>query len=821
MLYAPHSQARPALASSSRIPTPLDQQIAAYLTTLLPGGRPRRIARMCSPLAGAKYYEPPRSAPFGRAQLLDHAAGRATWAATLDQDGTACVGAVDIDEGSRAAVWAFLQAAAAAGVTAYAIAVDSAQHQGGHVWVQFDRPYPIAQIAAQLQVIAQRAQLGTVEIWPGGNQVIRLPFGIHLRANTRGDLFLQSGEIINLDTALGAGLAAVLALPANGAPPAIAAPAAQLIEPAPIRSAPAAHGSGRLSAPETIAAANRANDLGAYLESHGAQLVRTKGAQRYYSGLASEAHSHRHTYSVTPARDGNGQIGYSYSPNGRLNKDDFPRGFRFFDAYLSLEHGGDRVAALKSLTPKRPTCSAGQQGAQLVEPAALTRSPAEHARRVEDAQRKRAQRQQHTAARSAIAAQLDQLASTDPRMYPFARAVLAYHIACWADAPQHYASLQRIARAVLNLNQAATENQIRKIQLTHKKLITWRYLVCTVRYTPGEKNTNCWQPPADGDMVIPIGAAPAPVRADGITMHESSIDSTVYKRLACEGGAAPEPPALGEADSLDTWQAAGDMHGPDELVILDAPALVEPAADLEIAPPSTEPDRALLSRVRHLARTVAEPFWELRDYAGMRRDALLAEAARLEVLIHVPTSPKSENISDVPPVQVVDQAAGASYSPPPVEPSGAYTGRAKHLVDFSTRWRWSSEAISMHSDAAAQLVEPSATQLDQLQACPPAPHDPRYGAFAWRWHAARQLWRSAGQRAYFHRQALALCDYATPSEAARRWQAFNRPAAEPSPARHTRPASIGRAGAGVRPPSQAQLNQLSSGPFVTQAVLFS
>ena len=781
---------------------------------------------MCGPLATAKYYEPPRSNPFSQAQLLDHAAGRATWAATLDQDGTTCVGAVDIDQGGRAAVWAFLKAAAAAGVTAYAIAVEYDQHQGGHVWVRFDRPYPIAQIAAQLQAIAQCAQLGKIEIWPSGNQVLRLPFGIHLRANTRGDLFLQSGEIINLDIALGAGLAAVLALPANGAPPAIEAPAAQLVEPAPIRSAPAARGSGRLKASETIAAANRANDLGAYLESHGAKLVRTKGAQRYYSGLAGEAHSHGHTYSVIPARDGNGQIGYSYSPNGRLNQDEFPQGFRFFEAYRSLEHGGDQVAALKSLTPKRPMRSAGQQGAQLVEPAASTRSPAEHAHRAADAQRKRAQRQQHAATRSAIAAQLDQRASTDPRMYPLARRLLAYHIACWADAPQHYASLQRIACAVLNLDQAATESQIRKIQLTHKKLITWRYLVCTIRYTPGEKNTNCWQPPADGDMVIPIGAAPAPVRADGITMHESSRDSTLYKPLACEGGAAPELSALGEPDSLDTWQATGDMHGPDELVILDAPALVEP-------------DRVLLSRVRHLARTVAEPFWELRDYAGMCRDALLAEAARLEVLVHAPAVPKSENISDVPLVCVVDaaaqlvepasdQAAGASYSPPPVEPSGAYTGRAKHLVDFSTRWRWSSEAIGMRSDAAAQLVEPPAAQLDEvqlnpnrLQICPPAPHDPRYGAFAWRWHAARQLWRSAGQRAYFHRQALALCGYAAPSEAARRWLAFNRPAAPPNPTSHTRPASIGRVGAGVHPPSQAQLNQSSSGSLVTQAVLFS
>ena len=449
------------------------------------------------------------------------------------------------------------------------------------------------------------------------------------------------------------------------------------------RTAPAATGqAGRYSAAETIAAANDANDLGAYLESQGAHLVRTAGDTRYYSGLAGDMHTHQITYVVSPAEHGRGHSGTSYSPNGRLNKTEYPRGFRFFDAYCAIEHGGDRIAALKALTPGRPAPSAGQcQLAHQVEPPAV--SPIERHRRAAENQRKQLQRQQAAAARLASAGQLDQAASTDRRIYPFARAVLAYHVSCWAAAaaPEHYASVERIARAVFALDQAPTENQVRRLQLAHERLIERGYLVRTVRYTPGEAKTNCWQPPADGGMVIRNCAADA----DEITMLESSTESHDKTLRVCEGGRAAQP---------------------------DSP----PPAETAIA------KRELLSQVRHLAREVAEPLWMLRDYDEWSAAQLQAEAERLQAVLDqaaaaaAPVEPPAVRVVDTAPQFNLatpetrpEPADGASY-PHPIEPSGEYTGRAKHDISDRVRLAWANETIRV-IDAPAEVHEVEQAQI--------------------------------------------------------------------------------------------------------------
>src|SRR5256885_11905348 len=56
------------------------------------------------------------------------------------------------------------------------------------------------------------------------------------------------------------------------------------------------------------------------------------------------------TYIVSPAKDGVGHIGVSYSPNGKLNKADFPRGFRWFDAVCALEYSSVVVNADRKST---------------------------------------------------------------------------------------------------------------------------------------------------------------------------------------------------------------------------------------------------------------------------------------------------------------------------------------------------------------------------------------------------------------------------------------------------------------------------------------
>ena len=221
-------------------------------------------------------------------------------------------------------------------------------------------------------------------------------------------------------------------------------------------------------------------------------------------------------------------------------------------------------------------------------------------------------------------------------------------------------------------------------------------------------------------------------------------------------------------------------------------------------PPAPVADRALLGYVRALAKEAAESGWELRDYDALDQVALEHEAARLEQLLCPAAEPHQ-----------VEYQGGAGYSAPAVEPAGEYTGRPKDLADFETLCRWSSEAIKVRAlvDEPAQAEQ---QQLDEappssagLQACPPAPSDPRYREFAWRWNAAQQEWRTTDQRAFFKRQALLLCDYAEPSEAARRWLAFKRP-----------PAPLGRPGAALRAPSRAQRPKAAPNPFAGQQSLF-
>ena len=120
-----------------------------------------------------------------------------------------------------------------------------------------------------------------------------------------------------------------------------------------------------------------------------------------------------------------------------------------------------------------------------------------------------------------------------------------------------------------------------------------------------------------------------------------------------------------------------------------------------------------------------------------------------------------------------------------------YTGR--HCINFEMRWALSNEAIKLRTDDAGDVADVAeqteiATNMPQQlsicmpQVCPPAPNDPRYRAFAWRWYASQpgaidkrtNKPRSVKQAAHFRREALAFCDYAASDEAARRWLAFKQ-----------------------------------------------
>lgn len=404
----------------------LEQQIANYLATLLPGGRPHRICYMTGPESSKKYIQIPKHQAFTHAQLLEHASTRGTWATTLDADGAALAGAFDVDEGGQPPLWAALAAASELGVTAYAIAVDDTAnggHNGGHFWCIFDRPYPTAHIIGLMHQIADRAQLTIKEFWPSG-QVIRLPFGLHRRANTRGDLLLQSGEIVTLDRDLAAGFAAVAALPRNSAPPAIAEPAPVLNLPKSPRQLAPAGRPGRATLADVRARFNAEHTIEQLLLEYGAQ--RAPGGYSCPCGVP-------HTHQVTLYISSKGRL-FSFSNRCKWYTD---KGWDAFGLYVLVEHSNDPIAAAKELNP-----IASRQARQEAPTPAPEPPPGRTPAQIADAQRKRAQR---AAAAAETLADVRARAAADETLRPTERAVLEALLTVAGDRGWCRPSKERIA----------------------------------------------------------------------------------------------------------------------------------------------------------------------------------------------------------------------------------------------------------------------------------------------------------------------------------------------------------------------------------------
>ncbi|HEU4323286.1 MAG TPA: helix-turn-helix domain-containing protein [Roseiflexaceae bacterium] len=277
--------------------------------------------------------------------LRQHAAGTVTYAATLhagqlEQTRTR-LGTIDIDAGGVAALRSALSVASSMGVTVWAVTSEHDLHQGGGVWCAFDGWYPAADVAALMQSIRLAAGLPEhTETWPR-NQSIRLPLGLHRWTGRRGQLLLQTGELIDLDTpeGLADGLAALLALPENGAPPP-APPPPPKPEPRPLelrKVSPGEQAAEDLTAAQIAARFCAEHPLRELLERYGAEPTRDG-----YSCSCGVPHSHKTTLTLTE----DGQRGYSLSPRCRLyNK----QGFDSLNIYAHFEHAGDLRAAVREL----------------------------------------------------------------------------------------------------------------------------------------------------------------------------------------------------------------------------------------------------------------------------------------------------------------------------------------------------------------------------------------------------------------------------------------------------------------------------------------
>ncbi|HEU5098164.1 MAG TPA: helix-turn-helix domain-containing protein [Roseiflexaceae bacterium] len=303
------------------------------------------------------------------------------------------MGAADVDEATpeagRAELLARYRDVRKACIQAIAIYVENerGKHYGGHIF-GFYRDF----CRAEAITAHWRAALPTVkEIWPC-NQVIRLLFGYHRWAATRGELWYltDEGELLALRLDDPAELAEAFALVTsplllNDSPPPISVKPHSAPQPA-----PSAHkitlgerAAKHLGAQEAIVRFNQEHSLPDLLRQYGAEEVRPG----YYSCPCGIAHTHRITLYISKR----GKL-FSHSPRCRWHTS---KGWDSFGLYCLVEHGGDRVAALKTINPY-PSRQHREQPPLPTMPEYLTPQAAEA--RCRDQERKRQDRRAQTAA---------------------------------------------------------------------------------------------------------------------------------------------------------------------------------------------------------------------------------------------------------------------------------------------------------------------------------------------------------------------------------------------------------------------------------------
>lgn len=393
------------------------EQIAEYLAAFWPALPSQHIAMNAR---GPKYSwvkTKPKDGehiPLDQATLLAHAAGRRTIGAYLqDASGQARVGMIDVDDGGRAALVRCLLAAEQLGLVAYAIVMPGEPHDGGRLVAAYKEFASVDAIRAQMLAIVKLAGLPEdTEIWPRA-QAVALPFAYHLRKRTRGELLLQTGESIPLDTDLLAGFAAVQALPLNDAPPTIEPPA-PAARPAPaqahtvISMTPRQQRGQRASLADVKAQFNAQHTLD--------ELLIGYGAQRTKDGYTCPFCTHTHQTTLYISRQGRL---FSFSPNCKLYTS---KGHEPFGLYVLVEHNDNVIAALKALNPIAPR-QARQEAPPAAEPP-RQRTPEQ----IADAERKREAR---AAEAAEIRAAVEQRALQDERLTPCDRATLGAMLS-WA-----------------------------------------------------------------------------------------------------------------------------------------------------------------------------------------------------------------------------------------------------------------------------------------------------------------------------------------------------------------------------------------------------
>ena len=775
--------------STYAAPPQLAGEIADWLLSLLPPGRPRRLARMSKPgelhkdgTPRDKYQDIPAE-QLTLAMLAEHARGFKTYSYTLDKNDKAREGAIDIDEGGQPALLALLRAGATLGITLFAVENDTGgAHKGGHVIALFNDFYPAAHIKALMAAIAERAELGKVEIWPQ-NQGLRGLFGLHQLDQTRGNLLLQSGEIISLDDDLAAGFTAVQTLPLNGAPPAVEPPAPAERPAAAARPAAAqhlSHAQPRQRRPgERIDTAaighqvrerfNRETDWAALLGEYGGQ--QTRDGWRCNCGFK---HSHDTQIAITSQ----GKIvSYSHNCSWAPHKDS-RRALDKFGFYVDQAHAGNYRAALEALArqyglwlePRK----ARQEAPPLVEQPARQQTLEQTA----DAERKRAQRaQQATETRAAV----ELAASQDAQLSDSAQLVLIALLDVAGDRAWCRPSVARI--------EEMTSLCRRAVFYALAELERREYIRSSD--APGRTTVRTF---------LRV-QAPAPV--SGALHPDLNIqDLLPLTRGACERAPqppAPEPLAEWECWQPTEWECSGydlDLEAAPQVEPVQ-PALVELPAGWRIVRPARGPWCWAATEGAMTATHPRDTSDQVLIAAAWAKAATLAEVRAVEP---AQPEPVPESAQSRPNLVELEAPAGpgASYSPPPVEPSGAYTGRVKDLQGFAEQWAAATSAIKV---CAAPADAPEASRIVEQEEplVRAAPVEPAAAARYWSLKGKLRKATSTKQIAWLRREIADL----------EIWRPASELAASRASVGDARPSQARRA-AGP-PPSPAQQASLFGG----------
>jgi hypothetical protein len=723
--------------------------------------RDKKTRKLTGRMVPREKYEDVYRTPFDRALIQKHLAGDVTYSATVDNNGTTRIGAIDVDYGGRAALQACLDAARLRGIVAVAIEAEPGAHTGGHAVAFYGISVSAEAATYQMRQIAADAGLPEkTEVWPGANQGIRILFGVHRITGKRGTLLTQSGELLNLDNdqELPAALDLVMALPMNPAPP----DPPKVERPTTLRTPTERKISTGESAAEQMRLQERYAQARTYLidtydlvtELENAGAVQTRDG---YSCPFCE-HSHDTTLTIAPS----GTAGYSHSPTCLLSS---ARGFDVTNVLMLSGRYANFDKLARALAPHcfPPPAAPTVSKRTFVGPGAPT--PAERKARAADAQRKRDARKQ---AAADLRADIIGRAAVDPDMPACARRQLDIHLTIADTRNWHRASVARQA-------ELAGYSE-RWTQIANRYLIEHGYLR---RDETSAATTAIWTftREAGRSPVETSGAADARCemlnRSPVLDLERDLIPVSL---LACEGPPLTPHERACESDALDTWEWADDTHGGDELNLLDcesaAPSEPVSVNGLQIEPLATPDTGHSVEGVQYADGRVA---WWLWDDASdtvvgeYRTEALARDAAF--VAQHSGKLPTFGTFA--PSEDAVPSESGASYTPPSVEPTGRavydHGTRPRDVYTRESAWRdiWTRMACRPDAGDATEPipldVEPAP---EPLVRCPPS--DPKKAERYGKLRSKAKYATSPGQRVALNRVADALMDVLTASEAAAR-----------------------------------------------------